>query len=1032
MLARFLFLFSIAFFSGFYSQLKAQAPFYGDCAFHVRVCGDTIFPIDATSAGIQDVPPPGSLGNPSPNAVPPSTNAGCLQTGETFPTWILIEIQSGGTLEFTFGANGAQAGFYDWIMYDFTNITCADIANNLVPPVRCNWNGSPVGGTGMVAALPVGGDSSNYEAPLQVNACDKFMIVFNNFSSVQANVPMEFFGSANVCQPVYPVDISPLPITICVGDSAQLNVGSGASYSWTPVQGLSDPNSPNPKASPDSTTTYICRTFVPCPFFEKFDTVTVAVRYGGQITAFPDTFFCEGSGGVQIGATVSGGVAPFTYVWSPNNGSLNDVNSLITIANPAVDTRYYVYAVGFDGCETNIDSIDVRIEPLPVVDAGLDLEFCEDAPGVFLQGSIVNVSGTYSLQWLPSTGLYCDTCLVTYAQPGSTTAYTLRATSLVTGCSSDSTTLNTLSSALVIVKPRPDAYAGADTLICQGDSAQLYGVFTGAGPVYTFEWAPPHGIAVPNIVNPKASPAYTTPYYLVVTSNGCESIADTMMVVVRPIPIVSGGNTKNICEGDSIQLDAQVQQGIAQAFRWTPGSGLSDSTAFQPLASPATSTTYTLRAYNGPCSSLPVDILVSVHPVPIASLPNDTTLCSTDDSLRITATVTGGTQPFSMNWFPVSGLGNPFSISTNAKPSVTTLYYYQVSSGSGPTLCATTDSILVSIVPGVVANLVADTGIICPGKQVQLQASGGVGNATFIWSPSIGISNPNSPVTFAAPDTTTQYTVMVSEGLCRDSAKWTIEVHPNPRAGFTLSQVQGCGPLEVQTSNLSGNALSYTWDFGDGSPQSNERNPKHVYSAEGAFEVSLVVRGVGGCLDTFTYPMPVQVSKDLLVDFTSDPPCPVEIAGPEAEIYFRNKSKGATVYHWDFGDGGISAEQDPIYRYRNPGKYMVTLTAGNGKGCQQALSKGPIVVVMPVFSVPNVFTPNADGIHDVFRVEYNGDELFHIQIFDRWGNKQFDTRNKEQGWDGKDLNGNACIEGTYYYSIRIGSRNYSGVVNLIR
>jgi len=1021
---------SIAFF--LIQDIEAQPIFYGDCANYVRVCGDTIFPIDATNAGIQEVPPPGSLGNPSPNAVPPSNNAGCLQTGETFPTWILIEIQSGGLLEFTFGANGAQAGFYDWIMYDFTNITCADIINNLVPPVRCNWNGSPVGGTGMVSVLPFGGDSSNYEAPLPVNACDKYMIVFNNFSSVQANVPMQFFGSANVCQPIYPVNLTPQPITICSGDSAQLNVGSGATYSWTPVQGLSNPNIPNPKAAPDSTTTYICRSFAPCPFYEKFDTVIVEVRFGGQIVAYPDTFFCEGSGGVQIGATVFGGVAPFTYVWSPNNGSLADVSSLITVANPAVDTRYYIYAVGFDGCETNIDSIDVTVEPLPIVDAGPDLEFCEDAPGVFLQGSIVNVDGGYQVQWLPSTGLFCDTCLVTYAQPSITTAYTLRVTSLETGCSSDTTTLNTLSTALVVVKPRPIAYAGADTIICQGDSAQLYGTFTGAGPVYSFEWAPPHGIAIPNIVNPKASPSYTTPLYFVVTSNGCESTADTMLLAIRPIPIVTGGNTKNICEGDSVQLDAQVQQGIAQAYRWSPGSGLSDSTTLQPLASPASSTTYTLRAYNGPCPSLPTNILVSVHAVPVANLPGDTTICSNADSLLLNAQVTGGTFPYTMQWTPAVGLGDPRSQSTNALPVLTTLYYYTVSSGSGPTLCATTDSMLVTVVPGIQALLVADTGIICPGKSVQLQAGGGVGNASFSWTPSTGLSNPNASTTYASPDTTTTYSVLVSEGLCKDSTNWTVSVHPAPNAGFTLSQVQGCAPLEIKTSNLSANAFSFTWDFGDGSPLSNELNPAHRFTGEGTYFVRLTVRGLGSCIDSFEYPLPVQVSNDLLVDFTSNPPSPVEIAGPDAEIRFVNKSIGAISYQWDFGNGLFSEQKDPIHLYSNPGKYIVTLTADNGRGCQQSLSKGPYLVFMPAFSVPNVFTPNGDGIHDFFKVEYNGDESYYIQIFDRWGNKQFDTRNKEQHWNGADLNGNTCVEGTYYYSIRIGARNYSGAVNLVR
>ncbi|NBV14819.1 MAG: hypothetical protein EBS07_12260, partial [Sphingobacteriia bacterium] len=412
-------------------------PFYGDCNSNVRVCGDTLFPIAATAPGIQEVPPSGSLGNPNVN-IPPSTNAGCLLTGETFPTWILVEIQTGGLLEFIFGGNGTQAGFYDWIMYDYTNVTCADIANNLVAPVRCNWNAGASGGTGLVNVIPPGGDPGNYEAPLQVNACEKYLIVFNNFSSVATNVPMQFFGTAVVCQPTVPSSVTLQNVTICRGDSIQLIVGNGAQqYSWTPATGLSNPNVSNPFAFPDTTITYICNSTSNCPLVNRFDTVTITVRNGPNASCLPDTFFCEGSGGTEVGALVTGGVAPYIYSWSPGNANLSNINLLNPVANPDTTTTYYFYATGADGCRSNIDSMVVTPIPLPLADAGMDLSFCKDAPGVFLQGQIINPIGSYRVQWLPQTGLFCDTCLVTYAQPNQTTIYTLRVTELATGCSSD-------------------------------------------------------------------------------------------------------------------------------------------------------------------------------------------------------------------------------------------------------------------------------------------------------------------------------------------------------------------------------------------------------------------------------------------------------------------------------------------------------------------------------------------------------------------------------------------------------------------
>lgn len=819
---------------------------------------------------------------------------------------------------------------------------------------------------------------------------------------------------------------------ICQGDTAHMNASGGSAYLWSPTTGLSDPNIANPIANPTVSTMYVVRFTIPCPFQYVYDTVWVNVLSPPIVDAGPDTFFCEGSGGVQLNATVTGGIAPYTYVWMPSNGNLSDFNATDPVANPDTNQIFYFYAVGFNGCRSATDSINITVYELPVVDAGSDLEFCQDAPGVFLQGSIVNVNGGYSVQWLPTTGLFCDTCLVTYAQPTTTTAYTLRVTSLATGCTSDSTTLNTLSSALVIVKPRPIVYAGADTLICQGDSARLFGSYTGAGPLYTFEWAPGHGMAVTNTVSTNASPAYTTPYYLVATSNGCESIADTVLVVVRPVPILTGGNTKNICKGDSVQLDAQVQQGIAQAYRWTPGSGLSDSTILKPMASPAVTTTYTLRAYNGSCPSLPENILVVVHDVPQASLPNDTTLCSTGDSIQLKATVTGGTFPYTMQWSPSAGLGNPISISTNALPNITTMYYYTVSSGSGPTLCASTDSVLITIVPGVLAQLVADTGIICPGGKVQLQASGGVGNATFQWYPSNGLSNPMAAITSASPDTTTTYKVLVSEGQCKDSAQWTINVHPEPRAGFTLSQPNGCSELGMQFNDWSANTIAHQWNFGDGTPVSNELNPYHTYTQSGNYTVTLVVKGVGGCIDTLHKEIPVQLLPGIKAIVSTDPPSPVELFLPSSEVRVEDNTEVAVSWKWSWGDGSFSDTRTARHTYLVPGAYYINLEVMDAAGCRDLIRLGPYIMRPFELDLPNVFTPNGDGIHDVFRIQYSGDELFHFQVFDRWGVKYFDTRNKEQGWDGLDLNGSAAQTGVYFYQLSIGSYRYQGEITLVR
>src|SRR5690606_36154967 len=150
-----------------------------------------------------------------------------------------------------------------------------------------------------------------------------------------------------------------------------------------------------------------------------------------------------------------------------------------------------------------------------------------------------------------------------------------------------------------------------------------------------------------------------------------------------------------------------------------------------PIASPQSSTTYTFRAYNGICASLPVDVRVVVHSVPSVTLNPGITICSTGASVLLSAQGTGGSRPFTMAWSPAWGLGNPLSLTTHAFPASTTMYYYTVSSGTGATMCMDRDSILVTVVPGVRAGLRGDTTIICPGTPVLLEAWGRVGNATY-------------------------------------------------------------------------------------------------------------------------------------------------------------------------------------------------------------------------------------------------------------------------------------------------------------
>lgn len=186
----------------------------GDCVNAINVCTDLSFSINPSGYGsINEIAPPGSISNPlygdlfEPFMPWGSNNFGCLRNGELNSTWMIINIQTGGVLEFTFGGLGTQAGFYDWIMYSYDSNTCTDILNNSIAPIRCNWNSSASGGTGLATTLPPGGMAGNFEPPINVAAGDQYVICFSNWSDAVTDVPLQFGGTADVsCTPL-PVEL---------------------------------------------------------------------------------------------------------------------------------------------------------------------------------------------------------------------------------------------------------------------------------------------------------------------------------------------------------------------------------------------------------------------------------------------------------------------------------------------------------------------------------------------------------------------------------------------------------------------------------------------------------------------------------------------------------------------------------------------------------------------------------------------------------------------------------------------------------
>jgi len=158
------------------------------------------------------------------------------------------------------------------------------------------------------------------------------------------------------------------------------------------------------------------------------------------------------------------------------------------------------------------------------------------------------------------------------------------------------------------------------------------------------------------------------------------------------------------------------------------------------------------------------------------------------------------------------------------------------------------------------------------------------------------------------------------------------------------------------------------------------------------------------------------------------------------DIDFDNLSIADSAWYdfqWDFGDGETSGEENPSHTYTASGDYYISLRVETINGCwDTTLAMVALTEEVKLF-IPNAFTPNGDGINDVFQIKGTPITDFNLYIYDRWGGKIWSTHNYETQWDGTDESGNPVPVGSYMYQItgtdyRRFPVSYKGTVNVVR
>lgn len=779
--------------------------------------------------------------------------------------------------------------------------------------------------------------------------------------------------------PLPAVDLGP-DLSVCPGTTVVLDATvPGGSYLWstgaqTPTIAVDQPGGYSVTVTANG-----------C---QASDAVTITHQALAPVDLGPDVTLCAG-GTVVLDATVPGA----SYLWSTGAQT-----PTITVGTNGT----YSVTVTQGSCTVDA-SVQVTVLPVPQVDLGSDLTLCPGATAL-LDATVPGAS------YLWNTGAQTPTIQVT--QGGT---YSVTVTNAA-GCSS--------TDAVSVVYVTADAVdLGPDLSLCQGETITLDATLPGS----SYLWST--GTMTPTITVGTAGT-----YWVQVTQGPC-SVSDTVHIAVVAPGSLDLGPDISICAGSSVVLDATLP---GASYLWSTGATSATITV-------SAAGNYSVTATVQGCSTSDA-INVSVTPLPVVDIGGDQSLCP-GSMVVFDATTQGGTYLWHDGTTgPTYTTGSAGAVSVtvtvngcsaSAGASVIAVEGPVVALGADTTLCENASLSLDVTQPG--ASYLWDNGstsgtrtITAAGTYwVQVERNGCIAEDTIqVAVFSAAAIDLGAPFTLCAGQTATlsvqapgasllwntgatsssividqggTYWVQASVAAC--TASDTVVVHmplvPQPDLG---PEVKACAGDTVElVVDAAGAAI--LWSNGSDAPSI-------AVNSGGTYTVTLTVDGCG-------------LSDAVLVDFLpfidSIDLGPDRILCPGATAVLNASLGGDATYLWSNGS------TSPAINTTQSGVYTVTATGT----CVDA--EGQVELIAgdcgPAVHVPNAFTPDDDGVNDLFLPVVAGDvESYRLEIFDRWGEMIFNANDPTIGWDGT-YGGIPVADGVYVWRLVYRAVTDLGAVN---
>ncbi len=536
-----------------------------------------------------------------------------------------------------------------------------------------------------------------------------------------------------------------------------------------------------------------------------------------------------------------------------------------------------------------------------------------------------------------------------------------------------------------------------DTAICIGQQVDLK---VEADTVLEFSWTPASTVNDPLAQNVTVTPTVPTTYTVSVTlpiGTGCPPSSDQVFIDVKVAPHVSIGPDKVTC-GDAVQLYAATTPANPdETFLWSPGTSLSSTTIRNPVSTPTGDITYSVVVNPGAVGCDGYDtVKIRLLPDHITVLNADTVVC---DGAQIQLRVDGDTA-FHYNWDPEQDIADPLNPGSILTAHSTGWYTL---TASYPGCIDMPDSFHVEVQPNPIVNVGPDR-VICSYDTIQMFAavSPAYPYYSYLWQPGTAVSDStiNAPVFSQDESVSNLWVEVKTPNGCTGRDTMRVVVHPGDFLTVDPLDTGVCPPAMVQLTARG--AQGYSWSPAYGLDETDIANP--VATPLSSTDYVVIGTSNFNCYDTQV--VKLQVYPGAVVNL----PDSVQIW--PGESYQVDPAGNCLYFSW-FPSSGLNAanisnpQASPEVRTR----YFVT--ARTEYGCEVRDSIDILVNTESLLDIPNAFVPT-DG--DLKLVRRGLANLKYFRIFNRWGNKVFETSNIDQGWDGR-YNGQVQPMGVYIYSV---------------